>query len=124
MRVLVTATNPDASIVEASAPTMPVLAAGPLNETPPTVSGTAQRGLTLTGTAGTWSGIGNAISYQWQSSSDGTTWTNIAGATAPTYALGGPAVGSYLRLLVTVPTPTPPPRPPAPRPPGSPALRP
>ena len=52
VRVLVTATNPDATIVETSAPTAPVLAAGPLNETPPTVSGTVQRGLTLTGTAG------------------------------------------------------------------------
>ena len=40
----------------------------------------AQRGLTLTGTAGTWSGIGNTYSYQWQSSPDGTTWTDLAGA--------------------------------------------
>ena len=41
VRVLVTATNPDATIVETSEPTAPVLAAGPLNQTPPTVSGTA-----------------------------------------------------------------------------------
>ena len=72
VRVLVTATNPDATIVETSEPTTPVLAAGPLNQTPPTVSGTAQRGLTLTGTPGTWSGIGNSTGYQWQSSADGT----------------------------------------------------
>ena len=105
VRVLVTATNPDATIVETSAPTEPVLAAGPLNETPPTVSGTAQRGLTLTGSPGTWSGIGNAYAYQWQSSLDGTTWTNIAGATNSNYVIGGPAVGSYVRLLVTVTNP-------------------
>ena len=109
MRVLVTATNPDATIVETSAPTAPVLAAGPLNQTPPTVSGTAQRGLTLTGTSGTWSGIGNTISYQWQSSADGTTWTNLTGATGTTYVLAGADVGRYLRLLVTVTNPTPPP---------------
>ena len=38
VRVVVTATNPDATIVEASEPTTPVLAAGPLNQTPPTVT--------------------------------------------------------------------------------------
>ena len=62
VRVVVTATNPDGTIVEASEPTTPVLAAGPLNQTPPTVTGSAQRGLTLTGTAGTWGGFGNSIS--------------------------------------------------------------
>ena len=106
VRVLVTATNPDATIVETSEPTAPVLAAGPLNQAPPTVSGTAQRGLTLTGTAGSWSGIGNAIGYQWQSSPDGTHLDARSPARrAPTYALAVGDVGRYLRLLVTVTNP-------------------
>ncbi len=105
VRVLVTATNPDASIFEASEPTTPVLAAGPLNQSSPTVSGTAQRGLTLTSSPGSWSGIGNATTYQWQSSPDGTTWTNIAGATGSTYTLVAGDIGSHVRLLVTVTNP-------------------
>jgi hypothetical protein len=105
VRVLVTATNPDATIVEASEPTTPVLPAGPLNQSPPTVSGTVQRGLALTGNAGSWAGSGNSTSYQWQSSADGGTWTSIAGATGSTYALGVGDVGTHLRLLVTVTNP-------------------
>ena len=105
VRVVVTATNPDGTIVEASEPTTPVLAAGPVNQTPPTVSGSAQRGLTLTGTAGTWGGFGNSISYQWQSSADGTIWTTIAGATSATYTSVVGDIGRHLRLLVIVTNP-------------------
>ena len=105
VRVVVTASNPDATIMEASEPTTPVLAAGPLNLTPPTVTGSVQRGLTLTGTAGTWSGFGNSIAYQWQSSADGTIWTTISGATSATYAIAVGDVGRHLRLLVIVTNP-------------------
>jgi subtilisin family serine protease len=105
VRIVVTATNPDATIMEGSAPTAPVLAAGPVNQTPPTVTGTAQRGLTLTGSPGAWSGLGNATSYRWQSSTDGATWKDIPGATSSTYALAVGEVGSYVRLLVTVTNP-------------------
>ncbi|MBE2315655.1 S8 family serine peptidase [Solirubrobacter sp. CPCC 204708] len=101
VRVLVTASNPDGVIVEASDPTPPVLAAGPLNQTPPALTGTAQRGLTLTGTTGTWSGTGNGYSYQWQSSADGTTWTDVPNAKATTYTLVTGDVGRFLRLQVT-----------------------
>ena len=71
MRVVVRATNPDASIVEASQPTTLVQDAGPLNQSLPVVTGAAQRGGTLNATAGTWSGIGNTYAFQWQASSDG-----------------------------------------------------
>ncbi|HEX5618438.1 MAG TPA: S8 family serine peptidase, partial [Solirubrobacteraceae bacterium] len=105
VRVVVTASNPDGTIMEASDPSAPVLAAGPLNQSPPTVSGSAQRGLTLVGAEGTWTGIGNSVSYQWQSSTDGSTWTPIPGATSATYSIGAGDVGGYLRLLVTVTNP-------------------
>jgi hypothetical protein len=105
VRIVVTATNPDATIMEASEPTTPVLTAGPVNQTPPTVTGTAQRGLTLYGSPGSWGGLGNSTSYQWQSSSDGSAWQDIGGATGWNYTVGVGEVGSYLRLLVTVTNP-------------------
>ena len=105
VRVLVTASNPDATIVEASDPTTPVLTFGPVNQMPPSVTGTAQRGKTLTGALGSWIGAGNTYALQWQSSTDGSTWKQVDGATSATYALGVGDVGSYLRLLVTVSNP-------------------
>jgi VCBS repeat-containing protein len=39
-----------------------------------------------------------AISYQWQASSDGSTWTNIAGAAAAVFTLTGAQVGPLLRV--------------------------
>mgnify|MGYP001176819520 CR=1 FL=1 len=100
VRVLVTAANPDGTIVEASEPTAPVMPAGPLNQTPPVVSGSAQRGGSLNGVNGTWSGSGNLYAYQWQSSLDGMTWDDIAGATTTAYAPRVADVGRFLRLLV------------------------
>jgi len=39
--------------------------------------------------------------YQWQTSANGTTWTNVSGATTATYAPAStPADGTYIRLLV------------------------
>jgi hypothetical protein len=105
VRVVVTGSNPDGTIVEASEPTTPVLTAGPVNQMPPSVTGTAQRGKTLTGALGSWTGAGNTYALQWQSSSDGTTWKQVDGATSATYPLGVGDVGSYLRLLVTVTNP-------------------
>ena len=52
---------------------------------------------TLTG-AGMSTGCG--ISYQWQSSPDNTTWTNIAGATSSTYVATN-AANTYYRLVTT-----------------------
>lgn len=58
----------------------------PYNTAVPTISGTVQVGATQTVTTGTWSNSPTAYAYQWQSSSDGIAWTNIAGATSSTYA--------------------------------------
>ena len=64
-----------------------------------------QRGSTLTATAGTWSGIGNSTAYQWQRSSNGTNWVDIAGATGTTYALVVADVGAAVRVSVTTTNP-------------------
>jgi hypothetical protein len=50
-------------------------------------TGTAPATLTVSGSSGD--------TYQWQSSPDGTTWTNITGATLPTYSPGILTVPGY-----------------------------
>jgi hypothetical protein len=101
VRVLVTAANPDATIVEASQPTTTVLSAIPVNNSVPTVTGTVARSFTLTASQGSWGGVGNAYSYQWQDSLDGNTWASIHNATAATYTLGVGDESTQLRVVVT-----------------------
>jgi hypothetical protein len=101
LRIVVTSTNPDGTAGAPSAPSATVTATPPVNTTAPSISGAIQRGQTLLSSAGTWLGIGNAYAYQWQKSTDGTTWTNIAGATAVTYPLGTTDEGAQIRLRVT-----------------------
>ena len=75
----------------------------PSNTSPPTISGTAAAGQTLTADPGQWSGT-EPISYtfQWQrcdQSGDGC--TSISGAASQTYLLGQADVGTTLRVVVT-----------------------
>ena len=76
-----------------------------VNDTPTggvTVSGSATQNQTLTvaNTLADVDGMG-AVSYQWQSSADGSTWTNIAGATGNTFTLGQAQVGSRVRSVAS-----------------------
>jgi hypothetical protein len=74
----------------------------PANTAPPTISGTATQGQTLTATAGSWSPAGSSYTYQWQrSANDGATWGVIAGATAASYVIAQGDVGALLRVSVT-----------------------
>ncbi len=61
-------------------------------------SGTAPAPLTSTAAAGAGTG---QFSYQWQSSPDNTTWTDIGGATGPGYAPPALNATTYFRRLVT-----------------------
>ena len=105
IRVVVTATNPDATISVASAPTATVADALPVNQVAPTVTGTVQRASVLTAAPGAWAGLGNAYAYQWQSSPNGTTWNDIASATTPIYTVAPTDEGSELRVQVTATNP-------------------
>jgi hypothetical protein len=70
----------------------------------PTISGTAVKGQTLTGGAGTWTGIPTpTYSYQWSrcSTTSVSSCVAISGATASTYAVQSADVGFYLDLTVT-----------------------
>ena len=59
---------------------------------------------TLRATSGSWSGEGNAYSYQWLRFTGGA-WVNIAGATGATYELVLADVGATVSVLVTATNP-------------------
>src|SRR6516225_2967315 len=101
IRVIVTATDGDADASQASATSNPTLLT--LDVVPTlsvSVNGTAQEGsvLTATPTIGTDVDGGNAVTYQWQSSTDGVTWTGISGATAQTYTVQEGDENAQLRV--------------------------
>ncbi len=64
------------------------------------VSGDTQPGVVLSANAAvsTDTDGGTSIQYQWQASADGSTWNNIAGASAQTYTVADTDVGSELRV--------------------------
>jgi hypothetical protein len=75
----------------------------PSNTAPPTVTGVAQQGQTLTASPGTWTG--NPVPtyvYQWQRcNTAGANCVNIASATAQTYQPVAADVGATVRVNVT-----------------------
>jgi regulation of enolase protein 1 (concanavalin A-like superfamily) len=100
LRVIATSTDSDGS-----GTTTTSAATGQVTDPPVTltvtVSGTAQEGQTLTATAvPSFSDSDSTITYQWQSLS-GSTWSNITGATAPTYKVAETNEGHQLRVVAT-----------------------
>jgi hypothetical protein len=77
-------------------------AAAPQNTAPPTISGQAREGSTLTAENGTWSNTPTSFTYQWQRcNTDSTGCANIAGATRQTYTLTAADVDHRVRVVVT-----------------------
>jgi len=72
-------------------------AVGPVNSVAPVISGTAERGQTLSSTTGTWSGVGT-ITYAYQWKRDG---SNISGATSATYLLLAADDNTFITCTVT-----------------------
>ena len=103
IRVAVTGSNGAGSSSASSAATAAVAAATPSNTSPPSVSGTAQAGQTLSASAGNWNGtppIGFA--YQWRRcDSGGGSCADISGASGQSYTLSSADVGSTIRVTVT-----------------------
>jgi hypothetical protein len=100
----VTATNSVGSAEASSNQTATVVgpSTAPTNTAPPTITGTAQVGQTLTAAPGTWTGTQPIqFAYQWQRCTP--TCGNIAApaGTAPTYTIVAGDAGATLRVVVT-----------------------
>ena len=50
---------------------------------------------------GSWSPFGTSSTIQWQRSGDGSSWSNIPGATSVSYSTQGGDLGAWLRVTVT-----------------------
>jgi hypothetical protein len=75
--------------------------AAPVNTSPPTVSGTARVGQTLTGTRGEWNGSPTDYNFFWtRCGRNGGSCANISGATRATYDPRAVDVGFTLRFKV------------------------
>jgi hypothetical protein len=103
LRVAATASNAYGMNAAKSAPTAVIASAVPVNTSPPTISGNAQQGQTLTAAPGSWSGVHPlTFIFNWhRCDSSGAACVHIAGATAQTYLLGSADVGHTLRVGVT-----------------------
>ncbi len=112
----VTAKNADGSKTVASNATKAIREASqPTNSTPPTITGAAKVGSTLTAHRGAWSGDNLKYSYAWRRcDQDGGSCSTITGATDTTYLLKTTDKGNTIRVRVRPRTPTaatpPPPR--------------
>ena len=72
------------------------------NTSPPTVSGSAAVGHTLSSSEGSWNGAPTSFSFQWQRcSSSGTGCADIAGATSSSYTLTPADGGQSVRSTVS-----------------------
>ncbi len=74
----------------------------PKNTEPPTISGTAEAGNTLSAQPGEWTGSGLSFSYQWESCNPaGGECAAVEGAIGRTYTLSEGDLGTTLRVAVT-----------------------
>lgn len=72
----------------------------PVATVAPVVSGSAVVGQVLSTTTGTWSNTPLSYTYQWQTSGDGTAWSNLGGATSSSYTIQAGDASNYLRSTV------------------------
>ncbi len=104
MRVLVTATNSVGVASILSGQTAVVSSpSGPVNTSPPRISGTARQGALLTVVKGTWTGSSPiTVTYQWlRCDGEGDHCTSIQNANGTTYRLTVSDVNHALRVAVT-----------------------
>jgi len=76
--------------------------AAPVNQSPPTISGSAVLGQTLTATSGSWTNSPTTYEYQWRRcNADGTSGcSSISGATGSSYTVADADVGKTLKVRV------------------------
>jgi 5-hydroxyisourate hydrolase-like protein (transthyretin family) len=79
-----------------------ILPPSPVKTVPPSISGNAVQGQTLTEAHGSWTNYPTSYSYQWQDcDSAGNNCSVIVGATGPTYTLSASDVGHTIRVQET-----------------------
>jgi hypothetical protein len=101
LRVLVTATNLAGSATATSDPSAEITSGPPIEFQPPSISGIADAGQTLTADPGTWSGSEAQIDYQWESCSPtGGECQAIVGAVQSEYQLGTGDIETTLRVRI------------------------
>jgi len=85
-----------------SAATSVVVPPVPVNSAPPTITGTAQQGQTLSEVHGSWTNAPTGYGYQWQRcNSAGEGCTSISGASSQAYMPSAEDVGHELRVQET-----------------------
>jgi hypothetical protein len=85
-----------------AASALAAVSAVPDNQMPPTISGSAREGQTLTTSNGTWANNPTSFRYQWQRCSQaGADCAAIASATSQSYTLASADVDHRLRVVVT-----------------------
>ena len=87
-------------VVASSLPTELITSLTITNNVLPTITGSWNTGQTLSLSNGSWSASGT-FTYQWQTSSNGSSWTDLSGATGNTYTLTNSEAGLYMRARVT-----------------------
>jgi hypothetical protein len=89
------------SAPSAAAAVAPVAKSPPGNTAKPTISGTAQEGQTLTGSAGTWTNSPTKFDYSWRRcNQNGSNCDGIGGAHGTTYTLTSADIGKRIRFRV------------------------
>jgi hypothetical protein len=93
------ATSSQSGVIQAL-PVGPAPATAPVDQSAPTITGTATVGSVLSASTGTWSGTTPiSYAYQWQRCNPGC--ATIAGATGASYTLAAADLGAQVRVLVT-----------------------
>jgi hypothetical protein len=87
-------------VVASSLPTEAVTSLTITNNVLPTITGSWNVGQTLNLSNGAWSATGT-FTYQWQSSANGSSWTDISGATSNSYVLTNSESSLYVRAKVS-----------------------
>ena len=103
LRVVVTATNPSASVSATSQPTPVLLAEELIDRSAPTISGTPAVGETLSASVGRWAGPRPiSFSYGWERCSQSTgECSSIAEAHSASYAPTSADLGDQMQVTVT-----------------------
>jgi fibronectin type 3 domain-containing protein len=103
IRVRVTASNASGAGAAVSTQTGEIEGVAPTNVSPPTISGTPQKGQRLAADPGSWNGTPPiAYAYQWRRcNAAGGSCADIAGETAQTYLISSSDIGNTIRVAVT-----------------------